>query len=104
MADAAPPQGQHHRPSGEPMEAETLHAISVDRELIPLHKAQTLAKTNTSPLPCRECYHCVSANWHINKPRVCTVHCRMLSASVVLADELMAVLAVLDETAAERDH
>lgn len=104
MADAAPPQGQHQRPSGEPMETEPVHAISVDRELIPLQKAQTLAKTNTSPLPCQELHRSVPANWHINKPRVCTVHCRMLSASVVLADELMAVLAVLDETAAERDH
>lgn len=46
----------------------------------------------------------VSATMHLNKPRVCTVHCRMLLASVVLADQPMALLALLDEAAAERRH
>lgn len=52
MEDAPLPQQVQNATGnvGEPMEEETLHAVSVDRELIPLQKAQTLSKANKSLL------------------------------------------------------
>lgn len=54
MADSALTQGQHEGARGDAMmEEEALNAVTIDRELIPLQKAQTLCKTNTFPLvPC----------------------------------------------------
>jgi hypothetical protein len=100
-------QGLAERDTPAPTVGEdgTLQAISVDRELIPLQKAQTLSKSNTFRLFL--VLALVSSCWERQRYKQtwpCTVHCRMLLSSMVLVRKCVALLAVRGEEATKRHH
>jgi hypothetical protein len=100
----APQSAQNQPVDGASIEEEqSQNAVSVDRELIPLQKAQALSKINTSPLHrCRRA--CTCCEQRVRQTPVCTVHCRLFLPAMVLVHQCLALLALLDKETAECDH